>query len=593
MNTILTNYQYIMKPKFIYALLGLLMPVFTAMADGFTIYYDNSATMWESVGIHYWGGPETEWPGVEIDHVDGDIWAYTFPTEPSGSCRFLFKHATMTGKSYQTADASAAPINGHLYKGAGGEKGKITDLGEYSGTPAPTTATVIASPRTGARFSDEITVTLTVNPAVPIYYTTDGSVPTTASSVYAAPLTFHATTELRTLTVTDEGVEKTQSFVYTKREIIEAVDGILNTDYYRVNPDGKVGSNRTVNTVFTKHPNTNYQCTADNAFSNWTEDDLICQGVARDIASAFKGKHEYPVIDSYGVYAAYDADNLYLGIQYVYSVWDAGGDGKSDNDRHRPWMMDGRIMLAFDLDPNKEFEGVLTNGNTIWDEGGQFNVMRNGTDCIWLGNTKPTVGVPALFFPDENGTTSYDSPYCVTFGSEPFYGVANGLLPDITHIWGQADFGYDPEELRTNDGFVDLIDEVARDKHTFYEWKFPLSKLGVTEQYIRDNGIGLMVIDTYGQGATGSTPYDPTVFDNAAVSYSKDPSTSAEKEDKDIFTYKHARIGGKVTSDVSGLPVDETAAPAEYYTIDGMRVAEPSHGLYIIRRGSKVSKVIL
>lgn len=584
-----------MKSRVLFALLAMLMPVLSAMADGFTIYYDNSATQWESVGIHYWGGPQTEWPGVEIDHVDGDIWAYTFPSTPAAGCRFLFKHATKTGDAFQTADASAAPVNGHLYKGAGGEKGKITDEGVYSGTPAPKTATVTASPKTGARFSDEITVTLTVSPAVPIYYTTDGSVPTKASSVYSAPLAFKATTELRTLTVTDEGVEKTQSFVYTKREVIEAVNGVLNTDYYRVNPDGKTGSNRTVNVKFTKHPNTNYQCTADNALSNWTDADLICQGVARDIASAFRGKHEYPVIDSYAVYAAYDADNLYLGVQYVYSVWDAGGDGKSDNDRHRPWMMDGRLMLAFDLDPDKEFEGVLTNGNTIWDEGGQFNVMRNGTDCIWLGNTKPTVGVPALFFPNASGTTSYDAPYCVTFGSEPFYGVADGLLPSIEHIWGQADFGYDPEELRTNEGFVDLIDEVGRDKHTFYEWKFPLSKLGVTEQYIKDKGIGVMVIDTYGQGATGCTPYDPTVFDNANVAYSKEGSTSAEKEDKDIFTYKHARIGGKVQSGIVDLPAEEAAseAPAEYFTIDGMRVDEPSHGLYIIRRGDKVSKVIL
>lgn len=220
--------------------------------------------------------------------------------------------------------------------------------------------------------------------------------------------------------------------------------------------------------------------------------------------------------------------------------------------------------------------------------------MRNGTDCIWLGNTKPTVGVPGLFFPDANGTTSYDAPYCVTFGSEPFYGVANGLLPCIEHIWGQSDFGYDPEELRTNEGFVDLIGEVNRDKHTFYEWKFPLSKLGITEQYIKDKGIGVMVIDTYGQGATGSTPYDPTVFDNAAVSYSKDPSTSKEKEDMDVFTYRHARIGGRIESGIETMPSDEASdAPAEYYTIDGVRVSNPAHGLYIVRRGSKVSKVMM
>ncbi|MDE5642646.1 MAG: chitobiase/beta-hexosaminidase C-terminal domain-containing protein [Muribaculaceae bacterium] len=583
-----------MKSRLLHALLALLLPALAAVAQSYTIYYDNSETRWESVGIHYWGGMQTEWPGVEIDHVDGDIWAYTFPASPAGVTGFLFKHATLSGDAYQTADFPKAPTAGHIYKGAGGEKGKVTDEGAYSGTPAPKTATVTASPKTGARFSEQITVTLSATPAVPIHYTTDGSAPTAASPVYSAPLTFSATTELRTLTVTDEGVEKTQTFIYTKRETIKPVNGVLTTDYYCVNPDGKTGSNRTVDTKFTKHSNTNYQCLADNAFTNWTNDDLICQGVARDIASAFKGQHEYPVIDSYAIFAAYDSDNLYLGVQYVYAVWDAGGDGKSDNDRHRPWMMDGRIMLAFDLDPAKEFEGVLTNGNTIWDADGKYNVMRNGTDCIWLGNTKPTVGTPALFFPDANGTTSYDAPYCVTFGSEPFYGVANGLLPCIEHIWGQSSLGYDPEELLTNDGFVDLIGEVARDKHTFYEWKFPLSKLGVTEQQIRDRGIGVMVIDTYGQGAIGSTPYDPAVFDNATTSYSKDPSTSAEKEDTDVFTFKHARIGGKLSSSVIDLPADNAEeAPAEYFTIDGLRVQNPTSGLYIVRCGDKVSKVIL
>ena len=583
-----------MKTRLLYVLLALIVSVFPALAEGFTIYYDNSATQWESVGIHYWGGPQTDWPGVEIDHVEGDIWAYTFPSTPASVSGFLFKHAILTGDSYQTADFSKAPVNGHLYKGAGGEKGKLTDEGVYSGSPAPKTSTVTATPKTGARFSEEITVSLTASPAVPIHYTTDGSEPTASSAVYSAPLTFRTTTTLRTLTITDEGVEKSQTFVYTKRETIAAVDGRLNTEYYHVNPDGKTGSNRTVNAKFTKHPNTNYQCVADNALSNWTDDDLICQGVARDIASAFRGKHEYPVIDSYAIYAAYDADNLYLGVQYVYAVWDAGGDGKSDNDRHRPWMMDGRIMLAFDLWADKEFEGVLTNGNTIWDADGQYNLMRNGTDCIWLGNTKPTVGTPGLFFPDANGTTSYDAPYCVSFGSEPFYGVANGLLPCIEHIWGQGDFGYDPEELRTNDGFTDLIGEVARDKHTFYEWKFPLSKLGITEQHIKDNGIGVMVIDTYGQGAIGSTPYAPTVFDNAATSYSKDPSTSAEKEDTDIFTYKHARIGGKASSGIEGVTAaDGNEAAPVYYNLQGVEVANPTSGLYIERRGNKVSKVIL
>lgn len=62
----------------------------------------------------------------------------------------------------------------------------------------------------------------------------------------------------------------------------------------------------------------------------------------------------------------------------------------------------------------------------------------------------------------------------------------------------------------------------------------------------------------------------------------------------DIFTSKHARIGGKLTGAVIEVPADEADnAPAEYYTIEGIRVANPGHGLYIVRKGNKVSKVIL
>ena len=101
-----------------------------------------------------------------------------------------------------------------------------------------------------------------------------------------------------------------------------------------------------------------------------------------------------------------------------------------------------------------------------------------------------------------------------------------------------------------------------------------------------------MVIDTYGQGAIGCTPYDPTVFDNAFVSYSKDSSTSAEKEDMDVFTFKHARIGGIISGAVTDI-TSANDAPTEYFTIDGQRISHPSHGIYIVRKGNTVSKVIL
>lgn len=579
-----------MKLKFYLILLCTLFCM-RATAD-VTIYYDNSVTKWQKVNIHCWGGADTNWPGKAMTQVSETVWKYTFTSStPTG---FLFNNSTGSGDENQTADVKSSPKDGHIYKGAGGNKGKVTDEGVYEGddNPMPTKPTVKAKPGNGSRFSESLTITLTVTPEANIYYTLDGSTPTAQSTPYTEPITITESCTLSTYAITAENMDMTQTFTYTKRDVIAHTPGTnLITDYYKVNPDGKCGTNRTVNAKYTKLSNDNRMCVADNALSNWTDADLICQGVARDIASAFRGKHEYPVIDNYAVYAAFDADNLYLGVQYVYSVWDLYGDGKADNLRAKPYQMDGRLMFAFDLDPNKEFEGVLGNGNTIWDADGQYNKFANGTDCILLCSTKSTSGVPGLFFPDANGKASYDAPYCKSIPA-PFYGCADGLLPSIDHIWGLYDFELDPEELKTNTAFVDIKDEVPASQHTFYEFTLPLSLLGITEDYIKNTGIGLMVIDTYGQGAIGATPYDPAVFDNAKTAYSKDNSSSAEKEDTDIFTSPHARIGKVLAVGVDEI-VDNTNAPKEYFTLQGIRVANPAAGLYIVKQGNKVTKQVI
>jgi len=38
---------------------------------------------------------------------------------------------------------------------------------------------------------------------------------------------------------------------------------------------------------------------------------------------------------------------------------------------------------------------------------------------------------------------------------------------------------------------------------------------------------------------------------------------------------------------------DEKSAPVEYYNLQGIRVYNPEHGIYIRRQGNKVSKVML
>lgn len=555
------------------------------------VYLKNTAN-WEQPYTWVWvdGGANCNaggnWPGDKMTKYNDTYWKWELPAGKPDPTSIIFNPGGDNGKTGNLEYVKSA-----IYDCSGAKIG----MANGNPNPDPQKPVVTANPASGTSFSDaSINVTLSVSPAATIYYTLDGTAATTSSTRYTEPITVSETTTISTLAVTEAGAQNAQTFKYTKQVHVDPVPGnSLITDYYKVNPNNKVGSNRTVNMKFTKVNNDNRMCVADNALSNWTENDLIAQGVARDVAGALKGKHEYPVVDSYAVYAAYDAQNLYLGVQYVYTVWDIYGDGKLTNGAAKPYNMDGRLMIAFDLDPNKKMSGVLKNGNTIWDADGQYNTFANETDCIWLGSTKSTVGTPGLFFPDENGTTSYDAPYCLALDA-PFYGCQDGLLPSIQHIWGQGEFEYDPEVLKGNDGFVDLINEIPADQHTFYEWKFPLSKLGITEDYIKNTGIGVMVIDTYGQGATGSTPYDPTVFDNAKTAYSKDDSSSAEKEDKDVFTYSLARIGKLLDTAVKDIEMEEPADVApEYYSLQGVRVNNPEHGIYIVRRGNKVTKEVI
>lgn len=67
----------------------------------------------------------------------------------------------------------------------------------FAGKPGDTTAPVTTASPTGGTYSGSVTVTLTRNEAGTTYYTTNGTTPTTASSVYSAPLTFTATTTLK------------------------------------------------------------------------------------------------------------------------------------------------------------------------------------------------------------------------------------------------------------------------------------------------------------------------------------------------------------------------------------------------------------
>ena len=91
--------------------------------QSYTIYFRNTKK-WATPHIHYWGGPESAWPGVAMTPHSGDIWRYDVPAQTTGC---LFNAGD--GDASKTNDFVAQP--NHLYTTDG-------DTGEYDGKDLPT-----------------------------------------------------------------------------------------------------------------------------------------------------------------------------------------------------------------------------------------------------------------------------------------------------------------------------------------------------------------------------------------------------------------------------------------------------------------------
>lgn len=525
-------------------------------STGYTVYFDNSGSNWSTVYCYAWTTGASDqngaWPGVAMTALGNNVYSYTSTTEPAN---VIFNNG-----STQTDDL--AWVTGHIYK-ADGSHSEYQDNTEV----APT---VTISPNGGTvKGTSNITVTIAGEPTSITADFNGTSVTLANGSNTIAVSSYLNDGQTGTLTISATNAYGTTSAEATFTRSDESTPtptptgNSLNTDYYKTNPNGKVGTRKTINMSFSNQK-------ATNALSNWSDAELIAQGVARDVCQAFRGNHEYPIVDSYAMFAAYDSENLYLGIQYVYEVWGygEGGYAKKLGGESKPYNNDGRLMIAFDLDPDKSFDGYINGTGAIWnDEGAPGAKFNNGVDAVWIGSTKPGVGTPGFFIPTADGHASYDAAYCKT--STVTYGYADGLLSCISEIYGQSDFGYDASLLEGNAGFVDLSNEVDDSDHTFYEFKIPLSLLGVTEDYIKNYGIGVQCLDFLGSSPHGGLPYDPAYFDNVTEAYTPDESSSKEKEDEDVLTYSLARIGKTALSGITDV-VSNGDESLNIYAIDGV-----------------------
>ena len=287
--------------------------------------------------------------------------------------------------------------------------------------------------------------------------------------------------------------------------------------------------------------------TVDGSFSDWSEDMLVARSAAWDCPNHWKGAHENNLADCYALFGAWDNSNLYIGMQFVNTTdtWQRPGDASlSDSGK----MNDIPIMLALNTGKSPAMNGKASDGKGIWGLNIGFTTR---VDHILCFSSTPGLGNPGFFKADSTGATNYtNTELCKTFTAAGVsYKKADGNA--CSEIWG-LDYSEDPDDIYSDSAnWVDFKTfSGSQGAHntqfdTFYEISIPLASLGMTASEMASNGIGAMLIGTRGESGMDCVPFDPTMLDNVMGDYSKDPSTSLEKEDTDDITVPLAKIGAQ------------------------------------------------
>ena len=306
--------------------------------------------------------------------------------------------------------------------------------------------------------------------------------------------------------------------------------------YYWTNKGGAVGTNKTIK-----------------SWSDWSESDKIVQGAANDDPRVFCqwSMHE-PQTDAYALYAAYDDTHLYLMVELT-NVQDvvAPQDTYPISDNGQFWNRGTPFFMAFETGKGVGGDGTMADGSYVW--GSKVGYSEKNVDTMIVCHSEPAKGTPGVFYTDSNGKFSYDASLCKTF---PGTGVevswdggpqkTQGILSK--EIWGIKEVGTGQgrtiEGITNEESYVDF-NTLGHDKNQDLKWqmKVPLEALNITKSELETNGIGVMFVLSDGGSGMDCLPWDAAMVDNASKPYSKDESTSAEKEDEDIITVPFARIG--------------------------------------------------
>jgi lysophospholipase L1-like esterase len=131
---------------------------------------------------------------------------------------------THSSAVYSTPIVVSSSVTINALAAASGYQDSPVVSGTYQIQPiVPVTATPVFSPASGTTFSTTLSVSITdATPGATIYYTTDGSTPTTGSTAYTTAFTISATTTVRAIAVANGYTQSAQgSATYTYSPVTE------------------------------------------------------------------------------------------------------------------------------------------------------------------------------------------------------------------------------------------------------------------------------------------------------------------------------------------------------------------------------------
>lgn len=534
-----------------------------------SVYFDNSKYNWENVYVYAYGTKNNaEWPGELMDKTESGLYTKSFPSTYKSE-NIIFnngleedagkeQYPTGAGLSLKSGECKllTADLNWIDY-------GKPDDHG-YGFSYLPT----------GTAFSgDTLSVKLGLKNASSGYYSIDGAEKIAYSDNETITIgqgkIGNSEITLDLFATGSDGVETTQS--YTFKKTFSATDTTFSAQsdghtteaesgYYSTNPDLQLGNNKTI--------------TVDGDVSDWDSSMIIAQGVANDDPRVYmpSSMHEQPW-DAYALYAAWDDENLYFMWEMTNTTYIVSPeDNFAASNEARPWRNSIPMYLALSIDPEKQATGkaVGTNkdGSTytnpfVW--GCDGGVAKNGgtsftthvdtliamdsnnsnggasiykadtldTDGTYMFNYDTRVPIGVKSFQAQDNQNGFKIKYANGTASDTIYGINS---PKGSRIMG--------DNTDMNSNWVDFFDLGYKDEYGYiYEIAVPYATLGIDKEYVEQNGVGAMLILTYGTSGMDTLPHDPSMLDNADVEYSYDPSTSHEKEDVDNITVPLARLG--------------------------------------------------